>query len=167
MSAFHLAWILCVAFSGEWSYFRPHSLWLCLSLGKSSRQSPAGRCLLRRLPMWPVTGHALHHTIVSSQSSVISTRFRHTPVNTESSPIGLSICILRDVESNKCCTKIAGWDYFSKSRNCSLRLLLHKVFLKLRCENEIKQTPSSRYIYWKLAAEVYPFERCHYSPSRP
>ncbi len=29
-----------------------------------------------------------------------------------SNPIGLSI--LRDIESNKCCTKIAGWDYFSK-----------------------------------------------------
>ncbi len=36
-----------------------------------------------------------------------------------------------------------------------------------RCENEIKQMPSSRYIYWKTAAEVYPFERHHYSTSRP
>ncbi len=81
------------------------------------------------------------------------------------SPIGLSI--LRDIESNKCCTKIAGLDYFLKSRNCNLRLLLHKVFLKLHCENEIKQTPPSRYIYWKMAAEVCPFERRHYSPSRP
>ncbi len=61
------------------------------------------------------------------------------------SPIGLSI--LRDIESNMCCTKIAGWDYFSNSCNCNLRLLLHKVFLKLRSENERKQTPSSRYIY--------------------
>ncbi len=64
-------------------------------------------------------------------------------------------------------TKISGWDYFSKSRNCNLHLLVHKVFIKFRCEYEIKQTPSSRYIYSKTVAEVYPFERHHYSPSRP
>ena len=53
------------------------------------------------------------------------------------SPIGLSI--LRDIESNMCCTKISGWDYFSKSRNCNLHLLVHKVLLKFRCENEINK----------------------------
>ncbi len=46
-----------------------------------------------------------------------------------------------------CCTKISGLDYFSNSRNCNLHLLVHKVFLKFRCENEIKQTLSSRYIF--------------------
>ncbi len=66
-----------------------------------------------------------------------------------------------------CCTKISGVDYFSKSRNCNLHLLVHRVFLKHRCEYEIKQSPSNRYIYWKTVAEVYPFERRHYSPSRP
>ncbi len=84
------------------------------------------------------------------------------------SPIGLSI--LRDIEFNMCCTKIPGLDYFSESRNFNmfnLHLLVHKVFLKFRWENEIKQMPSSRYIYWKTVAEVYPFEIRHYSPSRP
>ncbi len=81
------------------------------------------------------------------------------------SPIGLYI--LCDIESNMCCTKISALDYFSKSRNCNLHLLVHKVLLKHRWEYEIKQTPSCRYIYWKTVAEVYPFERCHYSPSRP
>ncbi len=35
--------------------------------------------------------------------------------STGSSPIGL--CVLRDIESNMCCTKISVLDYFSKSRN--------------------------------------------------
>ena len=81
------------------------------------------------------------------------------------SPIGLSI--LCDIESNMCCTKISDLDCFSKSSNCNLHLLVHKVFLKFRCEYEIKETPSSRYIYWKPVAEVYPFKRPHYSPLQP
>ncbi len=66
-----------------------------------------------------------------------------------------------------CCTKISDLDYFSKNRNCNLHVLVYKVFLKFPCEYEIKQTPSSRYVYWKPFAEVYPYERRHYSPSRP
>ncbi len=71
-----------------------------------------------------------------------------------------------DTESNMCRFKFLGLDYFSKSPNCNLHLLVHKVFLNFRCEYEIKQKPSFRNIYWKTVAEVYPFERRHYSPSR-
>ena len=61
-----------------------------------------------------------------------------------------------------CCTKILGLDYFLKSRNCNLHLLVHTVFLKFRCEYKIKRHPGI--FTEKNVAEVYPFERRHYSP---
>ncbi len=32
------------------------------------------------------------------------------------SPILIGLSILRDIESDQCCTRIAGWDYFAKTR---------------------------------------------------
>ncbi len=58
-----------------------------------------------------------------------------------------------------CCTKISSLDYFSKSRNRNLHVLVHKVLLKFRCEYEIKQTSSSRHIYWKTVAWSLPFRK--------
>ncbi len=34
------------------------------------------------------------------------------------SPIGMSV--LRDIESNMCCTRISNLDYFSKSHDCNV-----------------------------------------------
>ena len=46
-----------------------------------------------------------------------------------------------------CCTKISDLDYFSKSRNGNLHLLVHKVFLMFRCKYEnISCSTGARYL---------------------